>query len=69
MPYPNDRRKNVPAGDDEVLSPEFLAMLMVCGGEVRQSDRAGLTKTDGELRYGRRKGDRVGSGGVEDRLS
>jgi hypothetical protein len=42
MPYPNDRRKNARDGNDEALSPEYLAMLVVCGGEVRASDRAAL---------------------------
>ena len=38
MPYPNDRRKHQ-AEADEVLSPEYLAMLIACGGEVRAADR------------------------------
>lgn len=42
MPYPNDRRKSHRA-PDEALSPEYLAMLVVCGGEVRQSDLSALT--------------------------
>ena len=37
MPYPNDRRKHQ-AEADEVLSPEYLAMLIACGGEVRAAD-------------------------------
>lgn len=60
MPYPNDRRKSAPEAEDETLSPEFLAMLVVCGGEVREGDRAALPHADGEPRYGRRKGDLVG---------
>ena len=65
MQYPNDRRKSAPEGDDEVLSPEFLAMLVVCGGEVREGDRATLTNADGERRSGRRKTDQVGSASIE----
>ncbi len=67
MPYPNDRRKSAPDGEAETLSPEFLAMLVACGGEVREGDRAALTHADGERRYGRRKGDPVGSGSIGDR--
>ena len=43
MPYPNDRRRGARDGD-EALLPEFLAVLMACGGEVRASDR---TSDDG----------------------
>ncbi len=58
MPYPNDRRENAPEGEDgEALSPEFLAMLVVCGGEVRSEDHALLREAGSERRYGRRKGD------------
>lgn len=69
MPYPNDRRKSAPPGDDEVLSAEFLAMLVVCGGEVRQGDRAVLNEAEGERRHRRRKTDGVDSGAIEDRRS
>jgi len=34
---PNDRRAEE-AGPSEVLSPEYLAVLVVCGGTVRESD-------------------------------
>lgn len=68
MPYPNDRRKNAPDGDSsEALSPEFLAMLVVCGGEVRSEDRAALREAGNERRYGRRKGDVAPTVGSEDR--
>lgn len=69
MQYPNDRRKNAPGSDEEVLSPEFLAMLVVCGGEIRQGDRDVLTQADGGRRHGRRKSDLIGTGDVEDRRS
>ena len=56
MPYPNDRRKyQVEA--DEVLSPEYLAMLIACGGEVRASDRAAAGHGQMQQRHGRRKDD------------
>jgi len=55
VPYPNDRRKN-PVEADEVLSPEYLAMLIACGGEVRAADRnAGSAQM--QRRHGRRKDD------------
>ncbi|MDQ2927661.1 MAG: hypothetical protein ABI330_10280 [Caldimonas sp.] len=56
MPYPNDRRKNAQEGD-EVLSPEYLAMLMVCGGDVRAADRRALPNADADRLHGRRAGD------------
>lgn len=37
MPNTEDRRSPEHTGDDE-FSPEYLAMLVVCGGEVRDSD-------------------------------
>ncbi len=37
MPDSEDRRSPEHTGDDE-FSPEYLAMLVVCGGEVRDSD-------------------------------
>ena len=68
MPYPNDRRKNAPDGDNgEALSPEFLAMLVVCGGEVRSEDRAALREAGSERRYGRRKDDLEPTAGGADR--
>ena len=68
MPYPNDRRKTAPQGDDgETLSPEFLAMLVACGGEVRAEDRAALREMGSERQYGRRKGDLDPTAGGEDR--
>jgi hypothetical protein len=60
VPYPNDRRKNGQEGE-EVLSPEYLAMLMACGGEVRAGDRAPLPNTGANRPYGRRAGDEVES--------
>ena len=41
MTEPIDRR-SVRAEDDEALSPELVALLLMCGGEVRQSDRESL---------------------------
>lgn len=59
MPFTTDRRKRADQPDDEALSPEYLAMLVVCGGEVRTEDRAALREA-GERRYGRRKDDLAG---------
>ena len=56
MPYPNDRRKNQVEAD-EVLSPEYLAMLIACGGEVRAADRDAARGAQMERRHGRRKDD------------
>ena len=55
MPYPNDRRKHRPEGD-EVLSPEYLAMLIARGGEVKVPERDSSQRPQ-EQRYGRRKDD------------
>jgi hypothetical protein len=55
VPYPNERRKDH-AEADEVLSPEYLAMLIACGGEVRAADRHAL-RGPPERRHGRRKDD------------
>lgn len=68
MPYPNDRRKKAYEPEEEAMSPEYLAMLVACGGEVRTADRAALRETETERRYGRRKDDLAGPpGGVERR--
>ena len=56
MPYPNDRRKHQ-AEADEVLSPEYLAMLIACGGEVRASDHDLTSPRQMQQRHGRRKDD------------
>jgi len=56
LPYPNDRRKHR-ADPDEVLSPEYLAMLIACGGEVRAADRDLTRQRPMEQRHGRRKDD------------
>jgi hypothetical protein len=56
VPYPNDRRKSPRDGDD-ALSPEYLAMLVVCGGEVRASDRAALPEVVIERRIAGRADD------------
>ena len=56
LPYPNDRRKHR-ADPDEVLSPEYLAMLIACGGEVRASDRNLSGQRPMQQRHGRRKDD------------
>jgi hypothetical protein len=52
-------RRKTSRGADEALSPEYLAVLEVCGGEIRETDRAALEErrhpgTDN----GRRIGDR-----------
>lgn len=56
MPYPNDRRKHRPEGD-EVLSPEYLAMLIASGGQVRASDHEAAREQPQSQHYGRRKDD------------
>ena len=56
MPYPNDRRKHS-ADTEETLSPEFLAMLVACGGEVRADDRPAVLEAGVERRRGRRADD------------
>lgn len=56
MPYPNDRRKHQ-ADPDEVLSPEYLAMLIACGGEVRSGDHGASQERQMQQRHGRRKDD------------
>ena len=56
QPYPNDRRKHR-ADPDEVLSPEYLAMLIACGGEVRDADRMAHGERQMQQRHGRRKDD------------
>jgi hypothetical protein len=37
-------RRQADAGADDELSPEYLALLEVCGGEIRASDRAALAE-------------------------
>ena len=56
MPYPNDRRKHRPEGD-EVLSPEYLAMLLTASGEVRPTDHDTTQRRREDKPYGRRKDD------------
>ena len=56
MPYPNDRRKHRPEGD-EVLSPEYLAMLIASGGAIRASDHDAPGQRPQSPGYGRRKDD------------
>ena len=53
-----ERRKTA-RGPDEALSPEFLAVLEVCGGEIRESDRPVLAeRRKPETDNGRRISDR-----------
>jgi hypothetical protein len=35
-----DERRNPAVVDDEPLSPELIALLVMCGAEVRAADRA-----------------------------
>ena len=56
MQYPNDRRKHQPEGD-EVLSAEYLAMLMTASGEIRTVDPDAGRSRPKDLPYGRRKDD------------
>jgi hypothetical protein len=37
-------RRQADPGAEEELSPEYLALLEVCGGEIRASDRAALAE-------------------------
>ncbi|MGZ5203596.1 MAG: hypothetical protein ACXWIQ_01385 [Caldimonas sp.] len=55
MAYPNDRRKHT--GEEDELSPEYVAVLLACGGEVRESDKAALRGPEVERRRSRRKDD------------
>jgi hypothetical protein len=43
MSQQTERRKADRTADEE-LSPEYLALLEICGGEIRESDRAALAK-------------------------
>jgi hypothetical protein len=60
VPYPNDRRKHS-ADTEESLSPEFLAMLVACGGEVRAEDRPAVSEAGVERRRRRRANDGDGA--------
>ena len=53
-----ERRKASRAAED-ALSPEFLAVLAVCGGEIRESDKTALAeRRKPEPDSGRRVSDR-----------
>ncbi len=53
-----ERRKTSPAAE-EALSPEYLAVLEVCGGEIRESDKPVLAeRRRPETDNGRRISDR-----------
>jgi hypothetical protein len=54
---PNDRRCSCPE-DDEPLSAELVALLLVCGGEVRESDRELLDGSQDRDPFDRRRPDR-----------
>jgi len=43
MSQQTERRK-ADRNPDEELSPEYLALLEICGGEIRESDRQALAK-------------------------
>lgn len=60
MRYPNDRRKQ-DTDPDESLSPEFLAILVACGGEVRVEDRPAVSEANADRRRRRRAGDNAGT--------
>ncbi len=52
-------RRKTSRGADEALSPEYLAVLEVCGGEIRQTDRPAMEeRRHPETDNGRRIGDR-----------
>ena len=58
MTTPVERRKASREADD-ALSPEYLAVLEVCGGEIRESDRPVLAeRRKPETDSGRRISDR-----------
>jgi hypothetical protein len=44
MNHQTDRRHADRRTDDDELSPEYLALLEVCGGEMRASDRTLLAQ-------------------------
>jgi hypothetical protein len=53
-----ERRKAVRVAED-ALPPEYLAVLAVCGGEIRESDKPLIEERRGpEPDSGRRLGDR-----------
>jgi hypothetical protein len=56
MTQTTERRRGERRTDDDDLSPEYLALLEVCGGEIRSSDRALLTQ--------RRRSAEVATGGA-----
>jgi hypothetical protein len=43
---------------DDALSPDILAVLVMCGGEIRESDRAALPAARTDLARDRRSQDR-----------
>jgi hypothetical protein len=52
-------RRKTSRGPDETLSPEYLAVLEVCGGEIRESDKPVLEeRRRPETDNGRRISDR-----------
>jgi hypothetical protein len=52
-------RRKTSRGADEALSPEYLAVLEVCGGEIRESDKPILEeRRRPETDNGRRISDR-----------
>ena len=60
MNRPIERRQSERRADEPV-SPEFLRVLELCGGELRQGDRAVLGSSEA-----RGAGDRRRSGGTAD---
>ena len=57
MQLSHERRKGNRRIAKDELSPEFLAMLVVCGGKVRNGDREVQTDEAVEQRHGRRAED------------
>ena len=54
-----ERRRSSP-GLDDALSPEALALLVSCGGDIRASDRAAISKAGLDPAPDRRSDDRRG---------
>ncbi len=52
-----ERRAHSRDPEDE-LSPECLALLVTCGGEIRESDRGSVARVRDVAVPGRRRGDR-----------
>ena len=59
---PRIERRRIDLALDDGLSPEALALLASCGGEIRESDQAVISKASLGQAADRRIGDRPGEG-------